>query len=436
MRAVDLIFKKRSGSSLTEEEIRYLVQGYVEDSIPDYQMAAFLMALWFRGMNREETKTLTLAMTDSGDRINLSAIPGIKVDKHSTGGVADTTTLVVGPLVAACGGKVAKMSGRGLGHTGGTIDKLESIPGFSTSLPMERFVKIVSDSGLSVIGQTANLVPADKKIYALRDVTATVDSIPLIAASIMSKKIAAGADAIVLDVKTGSGAFMQKREDAEELARVMVDIGTLAKRETIALVTDMNQPLGNAIGNALEVREALEILQGKHQKGDLLAVSFALAEKMLILGGLAETEEEAREKLAEALEKGRALESFRKMIIAQGGESEVCDNPEKLPKAAKIIPVKAERAGFIFSMKNDSLGNASQMLGAGRQKKGDVIDPAVGIWIKKRIGDRVEKGEELALFHVNKETNLEESIKLFTSAVIIMDQKPDLPPLIYSTIES
>ncbi len=434
MHAVDIILKKRGGGTLSREEIEFFVKGYVAESIPDYQMAALLMAVWFRGMDREETTALTLAMTDSGDRVDLSAIAGFKVDKHSTGGVADTTTLIVAPLVAACGGKVAKMSGRGLGHTGGTIDKLESIPGFSVSLSMDAFARNVSDIGLSVIGQTANLVPADKKIYALRDVTGTVDNISLIAGSIMSKKIASGSDGIVLDVKTGSGAFMRETADAMELARVMVDIGNLAGRKTVALVTDMNQPLGNAIGNAMEVREAIEILSGEHGSGDLTEVSLALGAQMLILSGLAPDADAGREKLTAALKSGEGLDRFRRMIKAHGGNPKVCDDPSLLPAARRQISARAGSGGYVSRIQNDAVGTASQLLGAGRQKKEDVIDPAVGIWMKKRLGDKVEKGEELAVFHVNGETNLEESMERFLGAVEISQEKPEPKPLVYGTV--
>jgi len=434
MRAVDIILKKRGGGSLSREEIEYLIRGYVADTIPDYQMAAFLMAVWFKGMDSGETAAMTLAMADSGDRVDLSAIPGFKVDKHSTGGVADTTTLVVAPLVAACGGRVAKMSGRGLGHTGGTIDKLESIPGFSVSLSMESFVKIVSTIGLSVIGQTTNLVPADKKIYALRDVTGTVDNISLIAASIMSKKLASGSDGIVLDVKTGSGAFMRETDEARELARVMVDIGNRAGRKTVALVTDMNQPLGNAIGNALEVREAIEILRGEHRTGDLAEVSIALGAQMLLLSGIANDEMEARRRLSDALESGEGLERFRRMIAAHGGDPKVCDDPALLPHAQRTVSVRSPADGYLSRIKNDAVGTASQLLGAGRQRKEDVIDPAVGIWMEKRLGDMVEKGEEIAVFHVNDEKNLEESVALFLGALEFSREEPDPNPLIYGTV--
>ncbi|MFW5711297.1 MAG: thymidine phosphorylase [Spirochaetota bacterium] len=453
MRMVDLIEKKRNGGRLSAEEIRFFVNGYVDGAVPDYQAAAMLMAIWFRGMDKQETTDLTLTMVESGDKIDLSPIPGVKVDKHSTGGVADTTTLIVGPLVAAAGGHVAKMSGRGLGHTGGTLDKLESIPGLSIDQSMERFAEIVGTCGVSVIGQTGNLVPADKKLYSLRDVTGTIDNVSLIAGSIMSKKIAAGADKIVLDVKTGSGAFMQDLEGAEELARMMVDIGNLAGRETHALVTDMNQPLGNAVGNALEVDEAIQILRGEAARrgerrktgatgaegdavragaagrangrpagiegGDLKHVSFELAKKMLMLGGVCQDEAEAQQKLDAAISSGEALERFGCMIEMQGGDRRVIDNTDLLPRAGEIVVAEAQSSGYISSMDTAQLGICALLLGAGRSKKDDKIDPAVGYWMQHRLGDWVEKGEPLAEFHVNSRANLEESLRRFQDAICI-----------------
>ena len=434
MHITDIILKKRSGEALSKEEIDFFIKGYVDGSIPDYQVSALLMAIWFKGMNPQETTDLTLSMVASGDTVDLSGIKGIKVDKHSTGGVADTTTLVAAPLVAACGGKVAKMSGRGLGHTGGTLDKLESIPGLSIEQPMEVFQNLVNSIGLSVIGQTGNLVPADKKLYALRDVTVTVDNMSLIAGSIMSKKIASGADAIVLDVKTGSGAFMKTAEDSIELANAMVEIGKLAGRNTVALVTDMNQPLGNAVGNALEVQEAIEILQGEHP-GDLKDVAFALSAWMLRLGGLAGSEKEAMDKLNNALESGAALEALSKMIQAQGGDPSVCEDVKKLPQAEKLISVKAESSGWISEMDNTEIGMSAMLLGAGRQTKEDVIDPAVGLWMKKRLGDEVSAGDELAVFHVNNEKNIDEAVRRFLAAVKIGGEKPRKLPLVYKVVE-
>ncbi|MCF7915727.1 MAG: thymidine phosphorylase [Spirochaetaceae bacterium] len=477
MRMVDLIEKKRNGGRLAAEEIQFFVDGYVDGSVPDYQAAAMLMAIWFRGMDKQETTDLTLRMVESGDKIDLSSIPGVKVDKHSTGGVADTTTLIVGPLVAAAGGHVAKMSGRGLGHTGGTLDKLESIPGLSIDQSMERFAEIVGSCGVSVIGQTGNLVPADKKLYSLRDVTGTIDNVSLIAGSIMSKKIAAGADKIVLDVKTGSGAFMQDLAGAEELARMMVEIGNLAGRETHALVTDMNQPLGNAVGNALEVEEAIQILRGEAgggsssaagtsddggvsssaagtsdaggvsssaagtsdaggtegaaAEGDLKHVSFELAKMMLVLGGVCKDEDEAQQKLDNAIASGEALERFGCMIEMQGGDRRVIDNTNLLPRAGEVVVAEAHASGYVSAMDTAQLGMSALLLGAGRSKKDDVIDPAVGYWMKRRLGDWVEKGEALAEFHVNSRSNFEESLKRFQDAIRISREPGEAVKVIY-----
>jgi len=433
MRMVDLIEKKRNGNPLTIQEIQFFINGYVDGSIPDYQAAAMLMAIWFRGMDRQETTGLTLSMVDSGDRIDLSAIPGIKVDKHSTGGVADTTTLVVGPIVAAAGGMVAKMSGRGLGHTGGTLDKLESIPGFSVAQDMEKFAEIVKTCGVSIIGQTGNLVPADKKLYALRDVTGTIDNVSLIAGSIMSKKIAAGADKILLDVKTGSGAFMRELEKAEELARVMVEIGKLSGKETQAFVTDMNQPLGNAVGNALEVEEAIFILRGEVQ-GDLKTVSFELAKRMLMLGNVCADEEEAREKVEEAVNTGEALHRLTTMIEMQGGDPRVVEDTNLLPRAETVIQIEAAASGYISAMDTAELGICALLLGAGRSRKEDLIDPAVGFWMKKRLGDSVDRGEPIAEFHVNAKDNLQEAVKRFESAIHVSDKAVGKKKLINSLV--
>ncbi len=435
MHMIDLIQKKKRGEILSKEEINYFINGYVAGNIPDYQVSALLMAVYFQGMNKQETTDLTLAMVNSGDRIDLSAVEGIKVDKHSTGGVADTTTLIVGPLVAAAGGKVAKMSGRGLGHTGGTLDKLESIPGLNVSQTMERFSEIVNSCGVSIIGQTGNLVPADKKLYALRDVTGTIDNVSLIAGSVMSKKLASGSDKIVLDVKTGSGAFMKDVNGAVDLARMMVDIGTLAGKEAYAYVTDMNQPLGNAVGNALEVKESIEILKGRYE-GDLKTVSCTLAARMLIMGGIFTTEEDAMDKINQVIENGEALKRFGQMIAMQSGDPEVIHNTELLPKAGKIIEVKADRAGYIQSMETENLGMAALLLGAGRLKKDEVVDPAVGYWMKKRLGDSLKKGDVLAEFHVNDTKNLDESIELFRKSLTIGENPGTGVKLIYKAIES
>ncbi|MCL2704645.1 MAG: pyrimidine-nucleoside phosphorylase [Spirochaetaceae bacterium] len=434
MLITDLIERKKQGESLSCEEINFFIKGYVEGIIPDYQATALLMAIWFKGMDSRETTDLTLSMTHSGDVIDLSEIPGIKVDKHSTGGVSDGTTLIVAPLVAACGGKVAKMSGRGLGHTGGTIDKLESIPGFCVNIGMKRFIEIVSETGLSLIGQDKELVPADKKLYALRDVTGTVDNISLIASSVMSKKIASGSNAIVLDIKTGNGAFMKKIGDSVRLAEVMVEIGKLAGRKTIGIVTDMNQPLGFSVGNALEVREAIEVLQGKHES-HLKQVAFTLASRMLMISDICATESEAFEKLEDAIASGKALFKLAKMIEMQNGNPDVVSDISLLPQAAKKIGVKSDKKGYITAIETKNVGIAAMMLGAGREKKEDTVDPAVGIWLNKRHGDFVKAGEELAIFYVNETKNLDDSISVFKSAYKIGDKEPDELPLIYTVIE-
>lgn len=434
MRITDIIENKKQGKALSQEEIEFFIAGYVEGDIPDYQISSLLMAIWFQGMNSRETTDLTLTMTRSGDQIDLSSIPGVKADKHSTGGVADTTTLITVPLVAACGGKVAKMSGRGLGHSGGTLDKLESIPGFQVFQPMERFIEIVNTHGLSVVGQTANLVPADKKLYSLRDVTGTVDNVSLIAGSIMSKKIAAGSDVIVLDVKVGSGAFIKSREEAVRLAEMMVSIGNRAERKTVALVTDMDQPLGNEIGNALEVREAIEVLRGDRE-GDLKTVAVELAAEMLVLSGLASDREAGKALCRRALGSGKGLEKLAAMIEAQGGDPEVTENVGLLPRAARTLPVTSDRSGWVGQMDAQAIGEAAMLLGAGRLTKDDSIDHAVGITMKKRIGDRVEKGDELAVFHVNKENELERAVEVLKDAVHIREQQAAPPPLIHSLIE-
>ncbi len=434
MRMIDLIQKKKRGETLSREEIDFFINGYVSGDIPDYQVSSFLMAVYFQGMTNQETTDLTLAMVNSGDVIDLSSIDGIKVDKHSTGGVADTTTLIVGPLVAASGGKVAKMSGRGLGHTGGTLDKLESIPGLNVSQTMEKFSEIVNTCGVSIIGQTGNLVPADKKLYALRDVTGTVDNVSLIAGSVMSKKLASGSDKIVLDVKTGSGAFMKDVKGAVELARMMVDIGNLAGKETFAYVTDMNQPLGNAVGNALEVQEAIEILSGQHD-GDLKTVSCLLASRMLVMGGIFDSEEDAMDRINQVIETGEALKRFGDMIKMQGGNPEVVNDTGILPKAEEVITVTADRDGYIQSMNTENLGMTALLLGAGRTKKDDVVDPAVGYWMKKRLSDSVSKGDVLAEFHVNDKKNLDEAIALFKKSITIGDSKPSGVKLVYDAVK-
>lgn len=439
MRMVDLIEKKVNGEPLSAEEISFIVHGFTDGSIPDYQMAAFQMAVVFQGMTDRETADLTMAMMHSGDIVDLSDLRGIKVDKHSTGGVGDTTTLVIAPLVAACGGTVAKMSGRGLGHTGGTLDKLESIPGVCIEQPMDRFKQIVNDIGVAVIGQTGNLVPADKKMYALRDVTATVRSIPLIASSIMSKKLAAGTDAIVLDVKTGTGAFMSTLEEAETLAHLMVSIGKLVGRECVAVITDMNQPLGLAVGNALEVREAVELLSGKIAPGDpLYEVCMLLGVHMMRLSKLADSEVEAREKLETALSSGAGLEKLRSMIAAEGGDPSYIDldRIDALCKVKKLVKVYPKRAGYISSMNAERIGTAAQMLGAGRATKEESIDPAVGLVMKKRLGDFVRADEPLCTMYVNDASGLDAAMEMFHSAFTYSEKKPDYRPMVYDVVRA
>lgn len=439
MRMVDLIEKKVNGGTLSKEEIAYIVNGFTDGSIPDYQMAAFQMAVVFQGMTDRETADLTMAMMHSGEVVDLSELRGVKVDKHSTGGVGDTTTLVIAPLVAACGGTVAKMSGRGLGHTGGTLDKLESIPGVCIEQPMARFKQIVNEIGVAVIGQTGNLVPADKKMYALRDVTATVRSIPLIASSIMSKKLAAGTDAIVLDVKTGTGAFMSTVDEAEKLAHLMTSIGKLVGRECVAIITDMNQPLGLAVGNALEVREAIELLSGKIPAGDpLYEVCMLLGTHMMILSKLAETEVEAREKLETALHSGAGLQKLREMIAAEGGDPSYIDMAriDELCKVKKMLNVYPKRSGYISSMNAERIGTAAQILGAGRATKEESIDPAVGLVMKKRLGDFVRADEPLCVMYVNDESKLDAALDMFHSAFEYSGKKPEYRPMVYDVVRA
>ncbi|MBY8909987.1 pyrimidine-nucleoside phosphorylase [Salinicoccus roseus] len=402
MRMVDIIAKKRDGGELSKEEIEHFINGYTDGDIPDYQVSSLLMSIFFNDMTQEERANLTMAMVKSGDEIDLSAIEGVKVDKHSTGGVGDTTTLVLAPLVAALDVPVAKMSGRGLGHTGGTIDKLEAVEGFHVEITEQEFTDIVNRDKVAVIGQSGNLTPADKKLYALRDVTATVNSIPLIASSIMSKKIAAGADAIVLDVKTGDGAFMKDEEDAVELARAMVSIGNNVGRNTMAIISSMSEPLGYAIGNALEVKEAIDTLKGEGPE-DLTALCLELGAQMAVLGGAASSLDEAKEKLRAVIDNGEALEKFRVFLKNQGGDASVVDDPSKLPQAEYQFEVKAEESGFVEEIAAEEIGIASAMLGAGRQTKEDEIDLAVGLVLKKKVGDRVEQGDTLAVIHSNSE---------------------------------
>ncbi|MEO3688182.1 pyrimidine-nucleoside phosphorylase [Enterococcus faecium] len=400
MRMVDLIEKKRDGNELSKEEIEYIVTNYTNGKIPDYQVSALLMAIFYQDMTNEEITNLTLAIANSGDVIDLSSLEGIKVDKHSTGGVGDTTTLILAPLVASVGVTVAKMSGRGLGYTGGTLDKLEAIPGFQIELSDEAFVRIVNESKVAVIGQSGNLAPADKKLYALRDVTATVDSLPLIASSIMSKKIAAGADAIVLDVTTGDGAFMKNIEDARRLAKTMTSIGKLANRETVAVISDMSEPLGEAIGNSLEVVEAIETLQGNGPE-DLVEMCYALGSQMVVLAGKAKTIDEARTLLQEALESGKALAKFKEMIQNQGGDPTIVEQPERILTARYTMELPAKQSGVVSKIVANELGIAAMMLGAGRKTKEDDIDHAVGLKLHKKIGDTVTKGESLLTIYSN-----------------------------------
>ena len=405
---------------MTKEEIVYLIEGYVKGEIPDYQVAAWLMAVYYQGMTDEELLNLTLTMRDSGDQVDLSAIHGIKVDKHSTGGVGDKTTLVIAPLVAACGGKVAKMSGRGLGFTGGTIDKLESIPGFTTAIEEKEFFRIVNEGGAAVIGQSAQIAPADKKLYALRDVTATVDSIPLIAASIMSKKLAAGSDKIVLDVTVGSGAFMKSMEEAITLSQKMIAIGEGAGKETIALVTNMDVPLGNAIGNSLEVKEAIETLQGNGPK-DFTEICYVFASYLLVKSGVCDSLEEARAKAEEAIRSGKALEQFATMVNMQGGDAEYIYHPERFATAEYTRELLAEDDGFVTSLNTEACGVASVALGAGREKKDDPIDYAAGIRICKKTGNAVKAGDVLAVLYACDPQKLEAGEKILRSAYQISE---------------
>lgn len=402
MRMYDLIMKKRNGGTLSRDEIFFMIEGYTKGNIPDYQMSAMMMAIYFNGMNEKETAALTMAMAESGDQLDLSGIQGIKVDKHSTGGVGDKTSLALTPMVSACGVKIAKMSGRGLGHTGGTIDKLESFQGFSTSLSEEAFIDQVNRIGISIIGQTKNLAPADKKLYALRDVTATVDNMSLIASSIMSKKLAAGADAIVLDVKTGSGAFMKEEADAMLLAGEMMTIGKNAGRKMMAVLSDMDQPLGNAVGNALEVKEAIETLKG-HGPADFTELCMTLGSCMLMVAEIAENEQQAREMLKEAVDSGKALDKLAELVEAQGGDKRMVYETDLLPKASSITPLLSEKDGYVEKIQCDEVGICSLILGGGRETKESAIDLSVGIVLTKKVGSHVKAGEPLAYIHSNEE---------------------------------
>lgn len=432
MRMYDLIEKKKKGESLLDLEIEYMISEYVKGEIPDYQMAAFLMAVYFRGMTQSETLAMTNAVAHSGEMVDLSGIEGIKADKHSTGGVGDKTTLIVAPIVAACGVKVAKMSGRGLGYTGGTVDKLESIPGFCTLISREKFFDIVRKTGLSVIGQSGNLAPADKKLYALRDVTATVDSVPLIAVSIMGKKLAAGSDCILLDVKTGSGAFMKTVDDSIALATQMVSIGEMAGRRMAALITDMDIPLGYNIGNSLEVIEAVETLRGNGPE-DLTGICLSLAANMLYLANRGDIDT-CMELAKQAIKSGNALERFMAMVEAQGGDCAVIKDTSKFRMAPYSKEVLALKSGYIKAMNTEKCGVASVMLGAGRKTKESVIDYSAGIIIHKKVGDYVEKGAAIATLYASDKNLFAQSKEEYQSAITIEPKKPLLQPLIYARV--
>ena len=434
MRVYDLIQKKKNGEALTPAELEFLVRGYTDGTIPDYQMSAFAMAVYFRSMTAEETAALTDAMARSGDTVDLSCFGDLSVDKHSTGGVGDKTTLILAPIVASLGCKVAKMSGRGLGHTGGTVDKLESIPGYKTTLTGEEFLNQVSEIGVAVIGQSGNLAPADKKLYALRDVTATVDSIPLIASSIMSKKLAAGSHSIVLDVKFGSGAFMKTEEDAAALARAMVDIGTACGRNVSAVLTNMDIPLGCGIGNALEVEEAMEVLRGEGP-ADLRTVSIVLASHMVSLA-LGIPVEEAKARVEDTLDTGRAWNTFRRWITAQGGDGAVCDDPAVMKRSSIIREVRAPRDGYITHMNTEKIGEAAVVLGAGRTRKEDDIDPAAGLRILKKTGDFVQAGDVLAYLHTESEKAFREGESRYLEAIEFGESAPETMPLISRVIRA
>lgn len=429
MRMYDLIVKKRNGGMLTKEEIAFMVEGYTSGRIPDYQMSAMMMAIYFKGMSQSETLALTLEMRDSGEVLNLKAIEGIKVDKHSTGGVGDKTSLALAPMVAACGIPVAKMSGRGLGHTGGTIDKLESFPGFTTSISAQKFIENVNRIGIAIMGQTADLAPADKKLYALRDVTATVDNMSLIASSIMSKKLASGADAIVLDVKTGSGAFMKEEKDSFALAKEMVRIGKGAGKKCVAVVSDMDQPLGCAVGNALEVKEAIETLQGKGP-ADFMELCMTLGSRMMILGKKAKIEKTARERLLAVIKNGSALRKLAEFVEAQGGDAAAVYDTSLLPKASLEKEIKADRDGFVGHIACEEVGICSLMLGGGRETKESVIDLSVGIMLRKKVGDRVAAGDTLAVLYANDADKMKAAAERLLRAYQITDEEPEKRSLI------
>ena len=432
MRMFDIIAKKRDGKVLTSEEIEFFVNGYVNGDIPDYQISALLMAIYLNGMNVDETTTLTMLMARSGEVIDLSSIPGIKVDKHSTGGVGDKTTFIISPIVASCGVPVAKMSGRGLGHTGGTIDKMESIPGMKTNIDREEFFDIVRNVGACVIGQSGNIVPADKKLYALRDVTATIESIPLIASSIMSKKLAAGSDAILLDVKTGSGAFMKTTDEAIELAKAMVAIGEKVGRKTIALITDMDRPLGKSIGNALEMKEVCDTLKGKGPK-DLTELCLTLATNMLYLAGKGSLDD-CYDLAKDALESGKAFEKLKEMVKAQGGDVSVIEDNSKFESSKVAKGLAAAQEGYIYSMDTEKCGIASMILGAGREKKEDTIDYSAGVIIHKKIGDYVKRGDLIASLYSSSEEKCISSSRLLGEAIKISSAEPVVKPIVLARV--
>lgn len=434
MTMYDLILKKKRGGELTKDEIDFMISGYTKGNIPDYQMSAMMMAICFQGMTPEETKDLTLAMAHSGEMLDLSAIEGIKVDKHSTGGVGDKTSLVLGPMVASLGVAVAKMSGRGLGHTGGTIDKLESFTGFSTSLSNEQFIENVNTIHMAIVGQTADLAPADKKLYALRDVTATVDQMSLIASSIMSKKLASGADAIVLDVKTGDGAFMKTLDDSIALAEAMVSIGKLAGRDVKAVISEMDQPLGKAVGNALEVKEAVETLKGNGPE-DLVELVLTLGSYMVVAAKKADSVEAAREKLALSLQDGSALEAFKKFVAAQGGSAEEILHPELLPAAKYVEDVICDTEGYVAKIQTEEIGRISLLLGGGRETKESEIDLAVGLVLNKKHGDFVAKGESLATIHANDLDKLALAKERLLAAYLITAERVENKPVIKTVVE-
>ena len=433
MRIYDIIKKKRDNHELTKPEIDFFVEKYSKGEIPDYQASALLMAIYLNKMNKQETVYLTEAMMNSGDVIDLSEIKGIKVDKHSTGGVGDKTTIALAPLVAACKAPVAKMSGRGLGHTGGTLDKLESIPGFSIEMESRQFVDSVNKHKIAVCGQTASIAVADKKMYALRDVTATVDNISLIAASIMCKKLASGANAILLDVKTGDGAFMKTLDDSFELAKAMVDIGCGMNRETIGMVTDMDEPLGFAIGNSVEVIEAIETLKGNGPK-DFVMLCETLGAYMLVLAKVVESYDEGVDKIREAITSGEALEKLRVFIENQGGDKRVVDDYSLLPTASKVIDIKSPKTGYISKIEAEEVGVSAMILGAGRETKDDVLDLSAGIILEKKVGDYVQEGDVLAYMHLNKEEKFEQARKRFINAYTIVDEKIKPKKLIYGVV--